>query len=306
LFTTAVGNREQLIATLGFDKVDVKSRVEEALEKLRLSESFGVDPATGKPLRGDEVVEEVVEGERVVSFVEPTARNDSCAEETLGEGEEQPPSERSGASGTFVDPSEPSSVSVISDTTSAALESTTTAPSLFGDEAQPPTPGGPTFTIGGAPGEEDIFATIGRNRIPHITYDYSTDASVAATIGSASHPSSVGSMAPLGLTAFASSVDKAKPFNIVSKCTSLPEGTPDVDGLVTKSLLMGDFEGVGLCVVAKRRASSPCNPKTTLSCSTRRRATSKLRPVDKPAAETAVKDTYVFSETSSWAIWKTW
>jgi protein transport protein SEC31 len=37
----------------------------------------------------------------------------------------------------------------------------------------------------------------------------------------------------------------------------LPEGTTDVDGLVTKSLLMGDFEGaVGLCVIAKHWADA--------------------------------------------------
>jgi protein transport protein SEC31 len=86
LFTTAVDTREQLISALGFDKIDVRSRVEEPLE-LRLSESFGVDLATGKSLGGDEAVEEVIEGKRVISFVEPAATINLGVEERLGEGE---------------------------------------------------------------------------------------------------------------------------------------------------------------------------------------------------------------------------
>ncbi|KAH0581644.1 hypothetical protein H2248_011341 [Termitomyces sp. 'cryptogamus'] len=123
------------------------------------------------------------------------------------------------------------SASVYSDTTSltrqAESESATTVPSLFGDDG----PGTPVDN------GTDFFSAIAEGQlVPHM--NYGVDSSVAATIGSG--PSSV-----------ASEVLKNNSFRIY------PNDESDVDRLVTKALVLGDFESaVSLCLSSDRFADA--------------------------------------------------
>ena len=161
--------------------------------------------------------------ESVVSFAEPEREEDE--DEPAAISEEQTPSEVS--------------ASVTSDTASAVLptdgESATTAPSLFGDD------------IAGTPQVDahDFFNTVGVEQddgeshpvhVPHT--NYCLDSSVAATIGSG--PSSV-----------TSETTKINGFRIY------PTEESDVDRLVTKSLVLGDFDSaVALCLSSGRFADA--------------------------------------------------
>ncbi|KAG6812361.1 hypothetical protein H0H92_003261 [Tricholoma furcatifolium] len=119
--------------------------------------------------------------------------------------------------------------SVHSDATSrhADTESATTVPSLFGDEI----PGTPLDA------GNDFFNAIAQGQVvPHT--NYGIDSSVAATIGSG--PSSV-----------TSEVLKSNSFRIY------PSDESDVDRLVTKALVLGDFESaVSLCLSSDRFADA--------------------------------------------------
>ncbi|KAG6916940.1 hypothetical protein DXG01_004627 [Tephrocybe rancida] len=123
------------------------------------------------------------------------------------------------------------SASVNSDTTSAYphgdSESATTVPSLFGDDG----PGTPVDA------GTDFFSAIAQGQlVPHT--NYGIDSSVAATIGSG--PSSV-----------ISEVTKNNTFRIY------PSDESEVDRLVTKALVLGDFESaVSLCLSSDRFADA--------------------------------------------------
>ena len=115
--------------------------------------------------------------------------------------------------------------------------STTENSSLFGDEV--------TGTPAAGDASADFFSSLGRIpsaipdhlRVPH--FDPSAESSAAATQGS---PYS--SVAP-------SEVFKSPTFNIY------PDGESDVDRLVTKALVLGDFESaVTLCLSAERFADA--------------------------------------------------
>lgn len=210
-------SREELVTLLGFSKDDIAARVAEAVEKLRTVENTPTQPPS----------EELnTERERprgsVVSFAEPQSEK---------EVESDPEREHT--------PSEVSA-SVASDhtdldvTKTADGESTTTVPSLFGDDN-----GTPQMET-----EGDFFSTIGTIRgavpthmqIPHTNYAH--DSSVAATIGS--RPSSA-----------ASESVKNNTFRIY------PSDESDTDRLVTKALVLGDFESaVKLCLSAERFADA--------------------------------------------------
>ncbi|KAF9057047.1 hypothetical protein BJ165DRAFT_1418148 [Panaeolus papilionaceus] len=125
----------------------------------------------------------------------------------------------------------PSEVStgVTSDTASAVpqgdAESATTAPSLFGDEVGTP--------------QHDFFDNVSsvQDEIPHT--NYGLDSSVAATMGSG--PSSVTSETARG----------ANSFKIYTSEES------EIDRLVTKALVLGDFESaVSLCLSSDRFADA--------------------------------------------------
>ncbi|KAK0467632.1 hypothetical protein IW261DRAFT_1573805 [Armillaria novae-zelandiae] len=160
--------------------------------------------------------------EPVVFFAEEHTFHVASDDEAFGESVEKTPSE------------------VSADATSegtrlADMESTTTAPSLFGDDG----PGLPQRDVEGA----DFFSSIGLSGesvppidVPHT--NYGIDSSVAATIGSG--PSSV-----------TSETSKSNTFKIY------PADESETDRLFTKALVLGDFESaVSLCLSSDRFADA--------------------------------------------------
>ncbi|PFH49472.1 hypothetical protein AMATHDRAFT_76183 [Amanita thiersii Skay4041] len=211
-------SRDELVMLLGFSQSEVAERVSEAIEKLKAA------AANKSPEETDDFIDGTPR-EPVVSFAEPERE----------ESEESDVEDAGPGSGeTDKTPSE-ISASVTSDTASgvrqADAESTTTAPSLFGDDFGPGTP------------QEDFFNTIVQNDdghhsviIPHT--NYGLDSSVAATIGSG--PSSVTSESM-----------KSNTFKIY------PTDESETDRLVTKALVLGDFESaVSLCLSSDRFADA--------------------------------------------------
>ncbi|KAF8224277.1 hypothetical protein L208DRAFT_1312374 [Tricholoma matsutake] len=207
-------SRDELVTLLGFSKTEIAARVAQAVENIKAAESVK------SPLV---VEEDGLDGkihETVVSFAEPE-RHEAAYESVSSDGErdENTPSEVS--------------ASVTSDTTSgvrlADSESTTTAPSLFGEDG----PGTPQLDP-----NADFFSTISQGNVlvPHT--NYGVDSSVAATIGSG--PSSV-----------SSEPTKNNTFRIY------PADESDTDRLVTKALVLGDFESaVSLCLSSDRFADA--------------------------------------------------
>ncbi|KAI0784083.1 hypothetical protein C8Q75DRAFT_781234 [Abortiporus biennis] len=220
-------SRDELITLLGFSKEEIATRVAEAVANLKAAATQGE-----KIIIQEDVEGELKPHEPVVSFAEPEREPtpEYEGEDTLdasGIAAETTPSEVSG--------------SATSDTTSttrlADAESTTTVPSLFGDE---------NININGTPQTDaaaDFFGSIAMTRseedemrVPHTNYPL--DSSVAATIGS--RPSSV-----------ASDTLKSNTFKIY------PADESETDRLVTKALVLGDFESaVSLCVSSDRFADA--------------------------------------------------
>ncbi|CAL1708455.1 unnamed protein product [Somion occarium] len=224
-------SRDELITLLGFSKAEIASRVAEAVEKLKAvtEAEHAQDTTETSPTEQDDT--EFKPHEPVVSFAEPERESspEFDNEDTVD----------ASALATENTPSEVSA-GAASDTTSATRladgESTTTAPSLFGDEI-----------VGGTPQTDaaaDFFGSIGTARsdddqhmeVPH--HNYPLDSSVAATIGS--RPSSV-----------ASESLKSNTFRIY------PNDESETDRLVTKALVLGDFESaVSLCLSSDRFADA--------------------------------------------------
>ncbi|KAH9830086.1 uncharacterized protein C8Q71DRAFT_787175 [Rhodofomes roseus] len=218
-------SRDELITLLGFSKEEVAARVAEAVEKLTASAE-----ASATPIEDDitEAASDTGYKPPVVSFAEPEseARSDSGGEDI----------DETGSTAAEATPSEVSA-SAASDNTNipvADAESTTTAPSLFGDD------------IIGTPQTDaaaDFFGSIGTGQrdddqiqIPH--RNYGLDSSVAATIGSG--PSSV-----------ASEALQSNTFKIY------PPDESETDRLVTKALVLGDFDSaVSLCLSSNRFADA--------------------------------------------------
>ncbi|KAF9491062.1 hypothetical protein BDN71DRAFT_1453478 [Pleurotus eryngii] len=205
-------SREELVTLLGFSKTEIAVKVAEAIDSLKAAAANETSTVTtGEPERSDS----------------PSAGSDEgdATEVTEGEGEKTPSEV---------------SVSVTSDvsgtTYPADTESTTTVPSLFGDDD----PGTPQMDAGA-----DFFSTLGISQqdggsgqvlIPHTSYGL--DSSVAATIGSG--PSSV-----------TSETMKNNTFKIY------PKEESETDRLVTKALILGDFESaVSLCLSSERFADA--------------------------------------------------
>ena len=203
-------SRDELVTLLGFSKEEVAARVAEAVENLKVA-SF----------KSHDQMDEFADGkqrEPVVSFVEPKDE----AEDSDGDAPGSGATDQSETSG-----------EATSDAASGALldvESTTSVPSLFGDDLGPGTP------------QEDFFNTIVQNgsnphtvTVPHM--NYAVDSSVAATMGS--RASSV------------SSETLKNTFKIY------PAEESEADRLVTKALVLGDFESaVSLCLSSDRFADA--------------------------------------------------
>jgi protein transport protein SEC31 len=214
-------SRDELVTLLGFSKAEVAERVTEAIAKLR-SAAEESTPLTVVKSPSEDDLTDYKPHEPVVSFAEPERSPSASAEDLL----DATPSEVSAGAA-----SDASNVTPLPD-----AESTTTAPSLFGDDGPPGTP-----QLGSA---ADFFSTIGLNQsasgdvqvVPHT--NYGVDSSVAATIGS--RPSSA-----------ASDTLKSHTFRIY------PADESETDRLVTKALVLGDFESaVSLCLSVERFADA--------------------------------------------------
>ncbi|KAI0747191.1 hypothetical protein C8Q80DRAFT_1179960 [Daedaleopsis nitida] len=197
-------SRDELITLLGFSKEEVAAR-KAAADRANIT----IEQDIHEPVRETTPDDEEGEGED---------------DETLD----------SAALATEATPSDAAS-DTTSTTRHADGESTTTAPSLFGDDV-----------IGTPQGDAaaDFFGSIGTARtdeddsirVPH--HNYPLDSSVAATIGS--RPSSV-----------ASETLKDNTFRIY------PSDESETDRLVTKALVLGDFESaVSLCLSSDRFADA--------------------------------------------------
>ncbi|KAI0297383.1 hypothetical protein BC826DRAFT_1103471 [Russula brevipes] len=214
-------SRDELVTLLGFSKAEIAARVAEAIAKLRCATEESTPlPIVKSP--SEEDVSDVKPHGPVVSFAEPERSPTASAEDLL----DATPSEVSAGAA-----SDASIVTPLPD-----AESTTTAPSLFGDD-------GPA----GAPqldAAADFFSTMGISQstnqavpvVPHT--NYGIDSSVAATIGS--RPSSA-----------ASDTLRSNTFHIY------PADESETDRLVTKALVVGDFESaVSLCLSVERFADA--------------------------------------------------
>ena len=168
-------SRDELITLLGFSKEEVAARVAEAVANLKKA---AADRANAT-MEQDVTESDLKTHEPVVSFAEPEREATPEEEEGEGEGDEALDSAALAAEAT---PSEVSA-SAASDTTSTTRqadgESTTTAPSLFGDDV-----------IGTPQGDAaaDFFGSIGTARtaeddnirVPH--HNYPLDSPVAASL----------------------------------------------------------------------------------------------------------------------------
>ena len=214
-------SRDELVTLLGFSRAEIAERVAEAIAKLR-SAAEESTPLTVVKSPSEDDLADFKPHEPVVSFAEPERSPNASTEDLL----DATPSEVSAGAA-----SDASNVTPLPD-----AESTTTAPSLFGDDGPAGTP-----QLGSA---ADFFSTIGFNQstnenapvVPHT--NYGVDSSVAATIGS--RPSSA-----------ASDTLKSHTFRIY------PADESETDRLVTKALVLGDFESaVSLCLSVERFADA--------------------------------------------------
>ncbi|KAI0302809.1 hypothetical protein B0F90DRAFT_1627011 [Multifurca ochricompacta] len=214
-------SRDELVTLLGFSKAEIAALVAEAITKLRsVDEESTPLPVVRSP--SEEDVTDAKPHEPVVSFAEPERSPTESAEDLL----DATPSELSAGAA-----SDTSNVTPLPD-----AESTTTAPSLFGDDGPAGTP-----QLDSA---ADFFSNMGLSQstdeavpvVPHT--NYGIDSSVAATIGS--RPSSA-----------ASDTLKSNTFRIY------PADESKTDRLVTKALVIGDFESaVSLCLSVERFADA--------------------------------------------------
>jgi protein transport protein SEC31 len=214
-------SRDELITLLGFSKTEIAAQVAEAIAKLRSAAEENTPLPVVKSPSYDEVSDAKPHGP-VVSFAEPERSPPANAEDLL----DATPSEVSAGAA-----SDTSIVTPLPD-----AESITTAPSLFGDDGPAGTP-----QLDAA---ADFFSTMGISQstneavpvVPHT--NYGIDSSVAATIGS--RPSSA-----------ASDTLKNNNFYIY------PADESETDRLVTKALVVGDFESaVSLCLSVERFADA--------------------------------------------------
>ena len=213
-------SREELVMLLGYSKEEVKARIEEAAAKLketRTQQAAYSAPALG--YTADEELDNLGPRDPVVSFVDPEPEPDVEATDTEKTGSEISASDAPPADG----------------------ESTTTAPSLFGDDAAIGTFGvgtGADF-FGTVAAAQDTGANDTRTMVvPHM--NYGLDSSVAATIGSG--PSSIASE---------SLSVKNSTFKIY------PTDESETDRLITRALVLGDFwSAVELCLSAERYADA--------------------------------------------------
>ena len=211
-------SREELVMLLGYSKEEVKARIEEAATKLKEARAQQTSYSTSALSHAaDEEPSNFGPRDPVVSFADPEPEPEVEATDTEKTGSEVSASDAPPADG----------------------ESTTTAPSLFGDDAA-------IATFGAGTGA-DFFSTMGQDTdandtqtmvVPHT--NYGIDSSVAATIGSG----------PSSIVSEILSV-KSNPFRIY------PTDESETDRLITRALVLGDFSSaVELCLSAERYADA--------------------------------------------------
>ncbi|KAG8985457.1 protein transport protein S31 [Tulasnella sp. JGI-2019a] len=228
--------RDELVTLLGFSKEEIAASVAEAIKKLKSSTATAA-PTTNviPPVEESDATESNSKPyEPVVSFAEPEREE---TPEPLSEPAEGPATDGPATDGNIeATPSEMSAGATSDVTKGPDVDSTATEPSLFGDDIAIGTPQGDA--------NADFFASIGTVRsalpehvlVPH--HSYPADSSVAATIGS--RPSSA-----------ASDTLKTTTFKIY------PNEESEIDRLLTKSLVLGDFESaVSLCLSVERYADA--------------------------------------------------
>lgn len=222
-------SRDELVTLLGFDKSEIKAKVQDAVERLKLraaTPSGLVSPSA----EGDTTFDASEMRPPVVSFADPPeSHRDLSPSPPIPEGDGLTPSEKT--------PSEYSE-------RIADGESTTTVPSLFGDDNDAPgTPQNDFFSNLTSPGGTAGTGESPTPLVPHT--NYGIDSSVAATIGS--RPSSIASASEANTT-------KHNTFHIYPAGTSEEAET---EKLVTKALVLGDFESaVELCLSVGRYADA--------------------------------------------------
>ncbi|KAF8318711.1 hypothetical protein DL93DRAFT_2164889 [Clavulina sp. PMI_390] len=232
------GNREELITLLGFSKEETEKQVQDAVKAHKRAPSLRARASQLAQASMNDDDESPASGELRppnVSFAEPERVDDEDDEVTGQEG--YAGSEGPASVGLEATPSE-ISIGATSDFTKATEPESVTAtePSLFGDE---PVVGTPQVE-----NAADFFTTMGtiRNAVPERVliphHNPAVDSSVAATIGS--RASSVVDE-PL----------KSNTFRIY------PTDESSVDRLVTRAIVLGDFESaVSLCLSADRFADA--------------------------------------------------
>lgn len=230
LFNT--DNREELVALLGFSKEDVKTKVDDAIK--RFKEASGVPNQLPRSTSGLSNSSQAGDDESGSAAREPlvTFAEEPSQQDELGAGSE---GEAAAAASTVAAPSESGASTGPPDSTKTLGEGTEiTEPSLFGDEA---------------PGQQqaaaDFYSSIRSNRptaIPDHLYagGEREQSSIAATIGS--RASSVASMDQLR---------ESSTFKIY------PSDESETDKLLTRSLILGDFQSaVALCLATDRFADA--------------------------------------------------
>ncbi|EJT99394.1 hypothetical protein DACRYDRAFT_23938 [Dacryopinax primogenitus] len=226
-----VDNRDELITLLGFSKEEVKERVKEAVEKLKIVPSVA--------LSTDREASEAL-SEPTVTFAEPEHEQ---IEESEGPQDTDPEDTTEAPSETSV-----GATSIGTKATAAQTEADTetTEPSLFGEDIGAVAPGAAGTPAPADPA--DFFSSMGtiRSALPErVLYphqNYANDSSQAATIGSRSS-----SIADLN----------DPPSRAANTFKIYPSEESDVDKLVTKALVLGDFDSaVQLCLGAERFADA--------------------------------------------------
>ena len=219
-------SKGELVSLLGFSKAEIKAKVEEAIKSLKdkiSASSTGMSKAqsNGAISTASDLDNDSVAREPLVTFADtPT---DGLSASSQGEA-----SAANRRSGSLLD----------GDGQSGGRESDLTEPSLFGPE-DPAAPGTPGTQQRAA---ADFYSQIGSGRpaaLPDHVFqrDAIANSSVAATIGSAS------SVASLNL--------KPTTFKIY------PAEENEVDRLITRALVLGDFESaVELSLSAERFADA--------------------------------------------------
>ncbi|MBW0503140.1 hypothetical protein O181_042855 [Austropuccinia psidii MF-1] len=224
-------SRDELVTLLGFSKDEIKSLVENQIESLKASKPSNVLSRTVSEAGPATIAVDnshsdsgSIPREPLVTFADNPESLSALSE---GGGE---------ATVSSVDaaPSE-ASVSAISEGTKLAeAESEITEPSLFGDDN--------ANAAGQTAASVDFYNSMGNNRpvaLPdHVFSRIGAASSVGATVGSRT-------------SSLASEITRTNTFQIY------PQGESKADRLITRALVLGDFESaVSLCISTERFADA--------------------------------------------------